>query len=418
MLQTISKIVFEQVTPYNKKARTGVFTIQFVNEIEIKSSWAFMTDTCSIKIPRKLYFTGADGQKFSLDERTVYANNPSNEKGNDTPVFMRGDKVSVYLGYIYPSNNGFNTELNLEFDGYITKVNPKTPVNIECEDSMWLLKQIHAPNKSYSGKTYDVGSIIREMVGSKLPSGFTIRDSAQTKFGGNFITSNQTIAQCLQSLKKDAYIYPYIRRITNKDGTYRHEVRVSSLVYYPEDQKDLKNNKEINRTWTFKFQNNIINDSLVYQRTDDINIRVEAKSYYEVVEGGKNKLKQIIVTLPENFSSDSEKRQLLVYGISDITKLKDFAQNNLNRVSFEGYRGSITVFGLPSVRHGDLIKIIDDKFPERNGVYLCKEVEKKFGMNGFRQEIFLDMKIYDLDANGKYVDLKLVTDTYARKGGL
>ena len=121
---------------------------------------------------------------------------------------MRGDKVSVYLGYIYPSttNAGFNKELNLEFDGYITKVNPRTLIELYCEDAMWLLKQIHAPNKSYSGNAYDCGKIIKEMVNGKLPSGFIIRDSAQTKFGGEFITSNQTVAQALQALKKDAYI--------------------------------------------------------------------------------------------------------------------------------------------------------------------------------------------------------------------
>lgn len=429
MLQTICKIVFEQVTPYNGQVRNSTFSVNFTNEIEIKSSWSFMTDSCTIKIPRKLYFTDSKGFNFSLDDRDVYAN-----ETNVVPVFMRGDKVSVYLGYIYPSttNAGFNKELNLEFDGYITKVNPRTPIELYCEDAMWLLKQIHAPNKSYSGNAYDCGKIIKEMVGNKLPSDFIIRDSAQTKFGGEFITSNQTVAQALQALKKDAYIYPYVRRITNKDGTYRHEIRVSSVVYYPEDLRDIVGNsydnggsltpevlnKERFRNWIFEFQNNIISDELVYSRKDDVNIRVEAKSYYEVVEGGKKKLKQITTTLPENAPSDSEKRQLVVYGLNTIEKLKSFAQLNLNRVIYEGYKGSITVFGIPSVRHGDLITIIDKKFPERNGAYLCKQVEKRFGINGFRQEITLDMKVYNLDTSGNYVPLDLITDTYARKGGL
>jgi len=290
MLQTICKIVFEQVTPYNKYARNLSFHVNFTNEVEIKSSWAFMTDTCTIKIPRKLYFTDSNGKSFSLDDKDAYAN-----ENGQIPVFMRGDKVSVYLGYIYPStnNSGYNKELNLEFDGYITKIDPKTPIEITCEDAMWLLKQIQSPDKVFSGKTYDCGKIIRELTNGKLPKGYTIRDSAQTKFGGEFITTNQTVAQALQELKKNAYIYPYIRRITNKDGTYRHEIRVSSVVYYPEDLRDIVGNtydngssvsatnlnKERFRNWIFEFQNNIISDELVYSRKDDVNIKVEVKSY-------------------------------------------------------------------------------------------------------------------------------------------
>jgi hypothetical protein len=39
------------------------------------------------------------------------------------------------------------------------------------------------------------------------------------------------------------------------------------------------------------------------------------------------------------------------------------------------------------------VKLIDDKLPERNGVYKIKAVEYKGGTGGLRQVIELDYKI-------------------------
>jgi hypothetical protein len=74
-------------------------------------------------------------------------------------------------------------------------------------------------------------------------------------------------------------------------------------------------------------------------------------------------------------------------------KLIDLAAAELKKYYYTGLRGKITVFGLPYVRQGDNVKLIDDKLPERNGVYKIKAVEYKGGTGGLRQVIELDYKI-------------------------
>jgi len=57
-------------------------TFDFVHSIEIDSSYENLTDTCKIVIPRKLVFEGLD--LFT----------------GDNPIFKRGDKIEVSLGYV------------------------------------------------------------------------------------------------------------------------------------------------------------------------------------------------------------------------------------------------------------------------------------------------------------------------------
>jgi hypothetical protein len=83
------------------------------------------------------------------------------------------------------------------------------------------------------------------------------------------------------------------------------------------------------------------------------------------------------------------------YNISQAT-LKQLANEALEKLKYEGFRGSFTTFLQPWVKHGDAIKLIDSRIPDRNGVYLVRQVVANFSMAGGRQEITLDRKIGDL----------------------
>ena len=76
-----------------------------------------------------------------------------------------------------------------------------------------------------------------------------------------------------------------------------------------------------------------------------------------------------------------------------VDELTNYVTKELNRVSYEGWRGSFTTFGLPMVKHGYSVSIIDNILPERNGTYMVKQVNTSFGVDGFRQEIYLDLRI-------------------------
>jgi hypothetical protein len=78
-----------------------------------------------------------------------------------------------------------------------------------------------------------------------------------------------------------------------------------------------------------------------------------------------------------------------------VDEVKNYISRQLNRLTYEGWRGSFVTFGLPKVNHGDIVQLIDDVIPERNGRYMVKSVETSFGVNGFRQTIGLDIKVDD-----------------------
>jgi hypothetical protein len=70
------------------------------------------------------------------------------------PELQRGDQIKIECFYIYWDENLEQKETKKEtvLDGYISKVHTKTPIELEIEDSMWLLKQIPMKNQSLPDK--------------------------------------------------------------------------------------------------------------------------------------------------------------------------------------------------------------------------------------------------------------------------
>ena len=76
----------------------------------------------------------------------------------DPPVFMRGDMITVWLGYAVDNNQTGNTpssnqrpavKLYQQFTGYVASVNASDNVVLECEDLMWYFKQLRIPNGQF-----------------------------------------------------------------------------------------------------------------------------------------------------------------------------------------------------------------------------------------------------------------------------
>jgi hypothetical protein len=83
--------------------------------------------------------------------------------------------------------------------------------------------------------------------------------------------------------------------------------------------------------------------------------------------------------------------------VPTVEQLKIKAQAKLNRMYYEGFSGTFTVFGLPSVKHGDSVQLIDPILPEMNGTYMVKKVKKIMSVEkGFKQEITIDIRIDSL----------------------
>lgn len=316
--------------------KVGEHQFNFVSDVEISSSYETYTDTCSIKIPSKIQFEGK-----------------SIIQGNNNTIFKAGDKVTVDLGYDFQNQTVFT--------GYLTKVSTTTPLILHCEDAMYLFKKA-TYTKSF--KSVSLKELVNFLVsGIKEPIKANVTMDVQ--LGKFMIENNATGVQVFEELKKTYGISSFIRG---------GELFVG--MSYNSDTANYSKEKE------FIFQQQVIDDSLEYQNKDERKVKIHAVSI------DKNNKKMEYST----GDADGEKVDIFGYDLSS-GDLKKLAEEALNKHRVDTLEGDFTTFGNPLVRHGDKAKLNDLKYPERNGVYIVKQVSTTFGTGGYRQRISLGKKL-------------------------
>lgn len=297
--------------------RVGQFEFYHPAEVSIWSSWKTLTDTCMITLPRRLKWK----DQYIKD------------------VIRPGDGVEVLLGYDF--------EEELAFTGSVVRVRNTVPVQLECEDGMFQLKQIQV-NKSW--RKVSLPDMLRDV----LPEGF--RFNALTADLGAFRASQVTVAQLLEELRKQ---YGFV-------SFFRDDQLVVGWPY--------SGNRD---TYSIVYENSVVNDlRLEWQEQGSIKLRVKAIS---IQRNGT----QIV----EEFGPlDGEQRTLHFYNLNRA-ELRQVAQEELKRLDYSGFRGNFVMFGQPPVRHSDAVSLNSLLYPERNGTYLVDEVHTTFSPAGFRRDI-------------------------------
>ena len=391
MFGLLTKITITQVSTTQYPNRTKFFVFDFCVSSEVTSTWAILTDTANVVLPRGIYFVDSNGVKSSWANTQIYGN------PDKAPLIIRGDKIKIETGYSYfaPTQSNFNrketvNKIKVVFDGYITKIQNKTPIELTCEDSMYALKQSKVKDKEYNSSQYTLEQMLKEMISqSTFPDAKLIDvkiDNFKTKLG-IFRTQNVTIAQVLDELRKSYHLESFIRKTYNDDNSLKTiELKCGIIRYYPEDRVSHQ----------FHFQKTIISDNLEYTRADDIRLGIKAYSIIKkelntTNSSGKNKLKKTRLEVIVG-DLDGEIKPYHFPEIDTIDELKKQALKILPRLKYEGFRGSFTTFGLPKVKHGDLVELLDDKLTERKGSYLVKEVKESNTNSGQRQTITLDIR--------------------------
>lgn len=441
-------ITFEQQPNdlYPGNVRNKTYILDFVHSGEITSSWINLTDIAKIKIPRNVFVESATVDQLGRPNLTPLGGPirgaGDNLAAGNIPVFMRGDKVTISLGYYYAFNTGSPNQFNVKygnqeqlimdtdnggapsFVGYITKIKNHVPIEIDCEDEMWLLKKIRCPNKVFKGSEYDVADILRELLNGDrhLNTPYKVVDGTDFSIKcniGDFRTQNETVAQVLERLKKDGGIYCYFRN---------GELRASGVVYYPQDRRgdDPSNGLPAN-IFSFRTQLQpgtglIISDTLEYTRKEDLSLAVKAHAqYFSNGDNGTNsdgtpktkrKRVEVLVTvtdpakgtvsvipkeLASSFHGDLITLPVLIKNNIPDSQIQNYvvqkAEEYLRKFYYTGFRGDFETFGQPQLRHGDAVITNDNVLPERNGTYLIKQVHTTFGINGIKQKVTVHLRI-------------------------
>lgn len=322
-------------------------SFNFVHSIEIESSYENLTDTCKIVIPRKLTFDGLP--LFN----------------GDNPIFRRGDKIEVSIGYV--------PNITKVFTGYIKNVGSNVPIVLECEDEMYLLKQytVNYPSKvglrerSAKGKLLKHPQVIPFSVKLDELLDYCLTDHdieyevVDNIDLGSFRAINATPAAVLDKLKSEYGLYSYFRNGVLHVG-FANDASVTSEA-------------------EFKMEEVVINsDTLEWQRAEDVRIKCVAISMF-----------------PDNTKSDPiefgdpDGNQITIHKYNMDAKSLEFAAKEwIKENKYTGYRGEVETFGEPVMKHGDRIKLTSVKLPERDGTYLIKKVKRVYSVDSGNHQIF------------------------------
>lgn len=307
--------------------RNTVFYFPFCHNIEISKTYDNQTQTATITLPKNLKY----------QDKNLYA--------GDNPMLLRGDKVKIESGY-YPN-------LTTDFEGYISKVMNNVPIEIKCEDGMYLLKQKVSPNLTYT--TVKLKTLLKDMIGTIVPYKSIDADLGKVRIQG------ATIAKTLSVLRNEFGIYSF----------FKNGVLQVGLPFYAPD-----------KTATFLFEEQIIENDLVYLRSTDVQIQVKGILIND--EGVK--------TEKVYGAKDGDVRTYYQYG-GTITELDRACNAFLEQMTYTGYYGKFKTFLEPKVNPGDHAILYSYKIPERKGTYIVKSVDLEVGVKGGRQNIELERRV-------------------------
>lgn len=257
-------------------------------------------------------------------------------KGRVFELVKPGDPFFIEAGY--------NGQMNREFTGFVSEILDDLPVVFKAEDNMYLLKRTFV-NKSFANVS--LANLLKAIV----PSQFKI-DAADVMVG-DFICKQWTVAMVLQELKDKLGLYSY----------FVGDTLVSGKIYIDNPQK---------QTVKYQFNKNIIANDLKYRREDDYQIKVTMRSY---LHDGK------VLKVSEGDPEGTEMK-LVVSNVKDKEALRTLARKELARLKYDGYRGTLTSFGLPYVQHGYTANIVNLQNSDRNGDYYVDRVVTEFYNQG------------------------------------
>lgn len=321
-----------------------------VNAVEIEQSVDAVSNTAKVTIPRN--FRRKDG------------------KGILECIHV-GDKATVRLGY--------NEKIETEFSGYVSAIGDGTPLVVELEDEIFQLKKTKVANRLFTGE-----QTIQDVLRHVLPA-YTVDDNICVTLSSGYLLKDKTAYEVLKEIREQ---YGFCIRIDSETTTAK--------CYWPYDFKGFathtyvfgtKDCTKLEQLRDRSLSPNIAKNNLKFVRKSDLKLQITAKA---MDRSGK----KMSVTIGST-DSDASKRTLN-FGceVQTESELKERAEQRLNLLSYDGYTGKITGFGLPRTKAGDVLKLVDADNLEREGSYLIRSVKITYSLSGgFRRENELSYKI-------------------------
>lgn len=299
------------------------------------------SDTGKIEIPAICRY---------IDGNNTYENVVTGQK------IIEGTKVKMFAGY-----DGKN---DLQFDGFIKRINASQPLEIECEGYSYQLRQ-KTINISF-GKT-TVKKVLE----------FLIKDTdikLSDKISGDTIFEPKQF----KNVQKTAVLDWLKEQYKMKVFFFFDQLFVGLGQLYKGDTIKHRLN------WNIVKENDLLFNT--YTGT-----QVNIEGYTRLPDGTQIKARATNVKKTDQVLQV----KMIIQHPKDLQAATDEVQLKENK---KGYAGSLTGFLKPYAQVGMVSQIIDKKFEDRNGSYIIDGVDGSFGTSGGRQKIHIDFSVKD---NGK-----------------
>lgn len=314
--------------------KIGQFTFRSISEVEIIKSIEELSDTATIKMPSK-FIVRQNGEEKLVEN-----------------ALKVGDKVSIKLGYEEKYEG-------VEFTGFVVAIGSKIPLEIKCEDAMWLLRRKNITH-AFNDKT-PLKTILQKVVeNTEIELSDKIPDVEVEKF----IIRNANGTQVLQKLKEHLALSIYL----DSEGK----------LYAGLEQLN-----NLHKEAIYDLNYNLVENNLEYKTAEQKRLRIK----YTYMDS-KNKKKSVEVG-----DKDGELRTFHTSIISDEKKMEQMAHAEMQKLKYDGFEGSVKSFLIPYASHGMTVAIKDKEHPNREGKYFIKKVVTSFGSNGARREISISNKL-------------------------
>lgn len=323
---------------------TRTITLRQVNEIRTKKSWRELGDTCEIRLPKNVT---ADGIQTNTIEKFISV----------------GDGISVKCWYVgLPEHE--------EFNGYIRRLKPNTPFEIECEDHIYYLRKTPIKkswSKSDAATLKQVVKFLIDQVNDKHQTAKITLSSnlPDVTFSEGFvIESGNTAATALQKIRENFGLVSYFRGRELFTG-----------LAYQQKFGDVK----YSLAWNVKFH------ELEYRDEDDTLLQAKA------IGIKKDNTKVVVDDVGDK---EGEQRTLYFYNVTDKEQLRKLAEEELKRFKFTGFEGDLTTFLYPYAEPLMIADLRDPNYGEsRSGKYVIDQVEMEFGVYGVSRKVELGVKV-------------------------
>ena len=266
-----------------------------------------------------------------------------------------GMKVTVELGY--------DGQYFPEFEGYVAEIMPTLPFTLRLEDAAYQLKR-QTVTKSW--KSVSLKDVLRYLYDG--PVSISVPDVTLAPFRLDRVSKYKA----LEKIKEEFGLTIYFRGATLFAGLAYTDKQAKDVVLY-----------RITGDWRQQLAPNVVDSDLTYKRRDDVRLGVRAVSILR-----NNKRVEAKVG-----DEDGDQITMHFYNVTSEASLKKLATEKLNLLKFEGYRGSLTTFGIPGVEHGMAAQLRDELYPEREMEVFVDEVKTSVSKsNGFRRVLQLGRK--------------------------